>query len=90
MEVLLLRGTFYLLLGQHENALADFSNVISSDTSSKELKVNALVKRASMHIQLENPDKSFTDFEDAIKLDPNCGDIYHHRGQVIFSFSFLK
>lgn len=82
MEVLVLRGTFYLLLGQHENALADLSAVISSDAASKELKVNALIKRASMYIQLESAEKSFNDFEDAEKHDPNCGDVYHNRGQV--------
>ncbi|OXU29262.1 hypothetical protein TSAR_007507 [Trichomalopsis sarcophagae] len=82
MEVLVLRGTFYLLLGQHENALEDLSAVIGSDASSKELKVNALIKRASMFIQLESAEKSFNDFEDAEKIDPNCGDVYHNRGQV--------
>lgn len=82
VEVLLLRGTFHLLLGQHENALADLSAVIDSDNASKEFKVNALIKRASMYIQLENAGQSFDDFESAVKLDPDCGDIYHNRGQV--------
>lgn len=82
MKVLLLRGTFYLLLGLHDNALADLNAVITSDIASKELKVNALIKRASMYIQLESPEKSFTDFDNAKNLDPECGDIYHNRGQV--------
>ncbi|XP_058801674.1 mitochondrial import receptor subunit TOM70-like [Phymastichus coffea] len=82
IEVVLLRGTFYLLLGQHENAANDLSAVINSDIASKELKVNALIKRASMFIQLENASQSFDDFENAVSLAPDCGDIYHNRGQV--------
>lgn len=81
-KILLMRGTFYLLLGQHENALADLNAVIDSDSVPKEYKVNALIKRASMHIQLENPEKSFSDFKKAVSFDPECGDIYHNRGQV--------
>ena len=78
----LLRGTFYLLLGEHDNAFSDLDIVISNESASKQLKVNALIKRASMHVQLEYPEKSFCDFAMAIELDPNCGDIYHNRAQV--------
>ena len=78
----LLRGTFYLLLGEHDKAISDFDMIITSESAAKELKVNALVKRASMHVQLEHPEKSFCDFDMAVKLDPNCGDIYHNRAQV--------
>ncbi|CAL7945260.1 unnamed protein product [Xylocopa violacea] len=82
MEVLLLRATFYLLLGQHDAAIEDFGTIINSDTVAKAIKVNALIKRASLFMQLENSDKSFCDFEAAAELDPECGDIYHHRAQV--------
>ncbi|XP_046611000.1 mitochondrial import receptor subunit TOM70 [Neodiprion virginianus] len=82
MEVYLLRATFYLLLGYHEDASADLAKIINSKSTSKELKVNALIKRASMYMQLEDPEKCFLDFERAIEIDPKCGDIYHHRGQV--------
>ncbi|KAL2747199.1 mitochondrial import receptor subunit TOM70 [Vespula maculifrons] len=82
MEMLLLRATFYLLLGKHDAALEDFEKIINSTDASKEVKVNALIKRASLYMQLENPEKSFIDFDLAINLDPNCSDIYHHRGQI--------
>lgn len=82
MKVLLLRGTFNLLLGKYEDALTDLSTVIDSEVASNELKINALIKRASMHVQLEQPEKSFDDFAEAVKLDPNSSDVYHHRGQV--------
>lgn len=85
MEVYLLRGTFFLLLGRHDDSIADLEKVIHSNSASKEVKVNALIKRASMFMQLEDPEKCFLDFEKAIEIDPECGDIYHHRGQVIKS-----
>ncbi|XP_014224412.1 mitochondrial import receptor subunit TOM70 [Trichogramma pretiosum] len=82
MKVILLRGTFYLLMGLHEEASKDLNAVVNSDISSNDLKVNALIKRASMHVQLEDPEKSFDDFQLAENIDPNLGDIYHNRGQV--------
>ncbi|KOC66261.1 Mitochondrial import receptor subunit TOM70 [Habropoda laboriosa] len=81
MKVLLLRATFYLLLG-HGAAIEDLGTIIDSDTASKSIKANALIKRASLFMQSENPDKSFCDFETAVELDPDCCDIYQCRGQV--------
>lgn len=83
MEVLLTRATFYLLLGQHDAAIEDLGTIIDNDSVSNGLKVNALIKRATLFMQLENPEKSFCDFKMAAELDPECGEIYHHRGQVL-------
>ncbi|CAH2076386.1 unnamed protein product, partial [Iphiclides podalirius] len=80
-EALLLRATFYLLLGRHDEAQADLGKVIDSDATLK-VKVNALIKRASLFTQLENTERCLEDFANAAKLDPNNSDIYHHRGQV--------
>ncbi|KZC14004.1 PREDICTED: mitochondrial import receptor subunit TOM70 [Dufourea novaeangliae] len=82
MEVHLLRATFYFLLGQHETAIDEFATIINSDTASNATKVNALVKRATLYINLENPEKSFCDYEMAIELDPDCSDIYFYKGQA--------
>ncbi|XP_012273313.1 mitochondrial import receptor subunit TOM70 [Orussus abietinus] len=82
MKVLLTRATFYNLLGQYDNAIQDLNTVISSQTASNEVKVNALIKRACIHMQLENIEACFTDFDAAVKIDADCGDIYHHRGQI--------
>jgi hypothetical protein len=54
---------------------------------------NALIKRASLHIQqCSDPEKdtllSFADFEEALKADPTNPDIFFHRGQVLFLISF--
>ncbi|XP_033230774.1 mitochondrial import receptor subunit TOM70 isoform X3 [Belonocnema kinseyi] len=86
----LLRGTFYLLLGEHDNAISDLNMIITTKSVVKELKVNALIKRASIHVQLEHPEKSFCDFDMAIELDPNCGDIYHNRAQVNLLLERIK
>lgn len=82
MKVLLLRATFYLLLGEHDAALKGCATIIDDETVPTDMRVNALVKRATLYMQLENPEKSFEDFQRATELDPTCGDIYHHRGQV--------
>ncbi|CAG4948558.1 mitochondrial import receptor subunit TOM70 [Colias croceus] len=80
-EALLLRATFYLLLGRHEEAQVDLGKVIDSDANTK-VKVNALIKRASLYTQLENTEKCLEDFANAAQLDSGNSDIYHHRGQV--------
>ncbi|XP_013191148.1 mitochondrial import receptor subunit TOM70 [Amyelois transitella] len=80
-EALLLRATFYLLLGKHDEAQADLGQVIDSDAPTK-VKVNALIKRASLFTQLENTERCLEDFARAAQLDPQNSDVYHHRGQV--------
>ncbi|XP_076231467.1 translocase of outer membrane 70 [Calliopsis andreniformis] len=82
MEILLLRATFYLLLGQHDAAIEDFGTIIDSDTVSKAVKVNALIKRATIYMLLEHSEKGFADFNMATKIDAECCDIYSHKGQV--------
>lgn len=80
-EALLMRATFYLLLGRHDEAQADLGRVIDSESSTK-VKVNALIKRASLFTQLENTERCLEDFAKAALLDVDNSDIYHHRGQV--------
>merc|ERR1711935_425923 len=60
---------------------------IDSPETEVKLKVNALIKRASLYIQQckdpsKDPELSFADFALAQSLDPENADIYHHRGQV--------
>lgn len=86
MKLMLLRGTFFLLLGQHEKAIEDLNAVVNNKSAAKEVRVNGLIKRATMHMQLENPLQCFEDFEKAVTTDSECGDIYHHRGQVLMQF----
>lgn len=50
------------------------------------MRVNALVKRGSLHMQHERVDDSLRDFDKAALLDPSNCDVFHHRGQVSFFF----
>lgn len=84
LEVLLLRATFHLLLGEHDAAIQDFETVLNSKDASDDVKINALIKRAALYMQLDNPEMTFKDFESAISINPNYSDIYHHRGQVLY------
>lgn len=83
-EALLLRGTMHILTGQHSDALADLEKVIENEDALVLLKVNALIKRASIHMQLEDPNSCLQDFNRAVTLDSSNPDIYHQRGQVEF------
>lgn len=80
---LCLRGTMNTLMSLHSEALKDFDRVISLQEADVKVKVNALIKRASIKLQLSrNSQDAYEDFNEAIKLDPNNADIYHHRGQI--------
>lgn len=85
LEALLLRGTMYELTGEFQRALDDFNAVLESPTERTylaEIKVNALIKRASIHIQMDRQEECFADFEAAVQLDALNADIYYHRGQM--------
>lgn len=81
-EALSLRASFYLLSGSHQLALDDFKTVIDASDADVKLCVNTLIKRASLHMQLEQPAECLEDFAKAVELAPNISDIYHHRGQI--------
>ena len=82
-----MRATFYILSKQREKSMEDLTNIINDDNAPVKIKVNALIKRASLYIQQckdpsKDPQMSFADFSKAVELDPDNSDIYHHRGQV--------
>lgn len=81
-EALLLRGTFHLLRGSHKEALSDLESVIANEEAEYKLRVSALIKRASLYMQLERPEECIKDFDKAAELGPNISDVFHHRGQV--------
>jgi len=84
----LLRGTFYALRKQQDCAMDDLTILINAgDTVDSKVRVNALVKRASLYIQMckdpkNDPELSLADFARAAEIDPDNSDIYNHRGQV--------
>jgi len=83
LEVLLLRASFYILLGDYSVAIQDFENVLNSEDVSDDLKINALIKRAELYIRLKDSEISFKDFELAISINSTCSDIYYHRRRVL-------
>merc|ERR1711997_1353192 len=86
-EAKLLRATFYILSKQQNRAFKDLEEVIDDEKAMPALRANALIKRASLFIQRckdpqQDPLLSFKDFENALVIDPDNADVYHHRGQV--------
>ncbi|KAJ1070772.1 hypothetical protein K5549_003751 [Capra hircus] len=81
-EALLLRATFYLLIGNANAAKPDLDQVISLQEANVKLRANALIKRGSMYMQQQQPLLSTQDFNMAADIDPQNADVYHHRGQL--------
>ena len=97
----LLRGTFYILMKQPGLAMDDLSQLIEDAECPVRVKVNALIKRASLYIQQakdpkKDPELSFADFALAVEIDPENADVYHHRQDLnirpdlIFLVKFLS
>lgn len=68
MEALSLRATFNLLMGAHSEALDDLKTIIESEDADIKIKVNVLIKRASLNMQLDKTEDCLKDFETASKL----------------------
>ncbi|XP_069496091.1 mitochondrial import receptor subunit TOM70 [Ambystoma mexicanum] len=81
-EALLLRATFYLLIGNAAAAKPDLDQVVSMEGANVKLRANALIKRGSMYMQQQQPNLSTQDFNMAADIDPQNADVYHHRGQL--------
>ncbi|GJQ74966.1 putative import receptor [Trypoxylus dichotomus] len=82
VESLSLRGTFYILSGLFTEALADLKTIIEAQDTAVAIKVNALIKRGSLYLQLDNSEQCLNDFNAAAELGLEISDVYHHRGQV--------
>ncbi|XP_052331740.1 mitochondrial import receptor subunit TOM70-like [Oncorhynchus keta] len=81
-EALLLRATFYLLIGNATGAQPDLDRVINMEDVNVKLRANALIKRGSMYMQQQQPMMSTQDFNMAAEIDTRNADVYHHRGQL--------
>uniref|UniRef100_A0A674MT34 Mitochondrial import receptor subunit TOM70 n=1 Tax=Takifugu rubripes TaxID=31033 RepID=A0A674MT34_TAKRU len=81
-ESLLLRATFYLLIGNATAAQPDLDRVINMPHANVKLRANALIKRGSMYMQQQQPMLSTQDFNMAAEIDPGNPDVFHHRGQL--------
>ena len=69
------RGTFRFLVGSNSEAIEDLSRSESPE---------ALIKRASVYIEIGDKDAATKDLERALEHDKDNPDVYYHRGQLDF------
>ncbi|EAT86558.2 hypothetical protein SNOG_05494 [Parastagonospora nodorum SN15] len=75
-----MRGTFSYLKGDNEDALQDMDKSISLQPT----LTQSFIKRASMHLELANPDAAESDFAAALEQNASDPDIFYHRAQLHF------
>ncbi|ORY03047.1 hypothetical protein BCR34DRAFT_627407 [Clohesyomyces aquaticus] len=75
-----MRGTFKYLKGDSDDALKDMDKSIEIDPN----LTQSYIKRASMHLELANPDAAEADFASALESNKEDPDIYYHRAQLHF------
>ncbi|KAF1849064.1 mitochondrial precursor protein [Cucurbitaria berberidis CBS 394.84] len=75
-----MRGTFSYLKGDNEDALKDMDKSIELQPT----LTQSFIKRASMHLELANPEAAEADFAAALEQNSNDPDIYYHRAQLHF------
>ena len=93
-EARLLKATFLMLRGSGDDeALEDLNSLLQAPESSNidneddaahdlDIRVNALIKRASLRIRKQEETEALTDFEAAQSMDPLNSDVFHHRAQL--------
>ncbi|KAF2250022.1 mitochondrial precursor proteins import receptor [Trematosphaeria pertusa] len=75
-----MRGTFRYLKGDNDDALKDMDKSVELQPS----LTQSFIKRASMHLELANPDAAEADFAAALAQNKDDPDIYYHRAQLHF------
>lgn len=75
-----MRGTFSYLKGDNEDALKDMDKSIELLPT----LTQSFIKRASMHLELANPDAAESDFAAALEQNASDPDIFYHRAQLHF------
>ncbi|KAF2119400.1 mitochondrial precursor proteins import receptor [Lophiotrema nucula] len=75
-----MRGTFRYLKGDNDDALKDMDKSVELQPD----LTQSYIKRASMHLELANPDAAESDFAAALEQNKDDPDIYYHRAQLHF------
>jgi mitochondrial import receptor subunit TOM70 len=75
-----MRATFRYLEGDSSGALEDLTKAIEIDPS----MTQALIKRASMQLEMGNKDAATEDFENATTQNKDDPDVYYHHAQLHF------
>jgi len=85
--VLLLRATFYFIYNYYNAAIYDLEVILCSEDVCDDIRVNALIKRANVYLEIGKMctlEMAFKDFELALIINPSCSDVYYHRGLVYY------
>ncbi|XP_025425976.1 mitochondrial import receptor subunit TOM70 [Sipha flava] len=77
-----LLATFSILRGNYAYGIEHLSTVIETPGVPNKLVVNSLIKRAAVHHQQEQVEKSFEDLKKAENISPNNSEVFHHRAQI--------
>ena len=82
------RAAIYDSQEQNASALSDINNTIKY-SSSNDVKMlsGAYCLRGNIYLKIENYEKTFDDYEAAIKLTPENPDIYIDRAQIYFDLN---
>ncbi|KDE09717.1 hypothetical protein MVLG_00120 [Microbotryum lychnidis-dioicae p1A1 Lamole] len=75
-----MRATFRFIMSDAPAALVDLDEA----TSLSPTGTQSWVKKASVHMELGQPEEAFRDFDRASAIDPENADVHYHRGQVYF------
>ncbi|ORY62858.1 mitochondrial outer membrane translocase receptor TOM70 [Leucosporidium creatinivorum] len=75
-----MRATFKFIMSDAAGALTD----LDESTTIWPTGAQSWVKKASVHMELSQPEEAFKDFEKALEIDPENADVFYHRGQVYF------
>jgi serine/threonine-protein kinase len=82
------RGVFHSILGEHKEAVEDFSSAINfaSDVLKNKLKTSVLINnlRGKEYTELKEYDKAIEDFSETLRLSPNNDDTLLMRGRAYY------
>ncbi|CAF2814599.1 unnamed protein product [Rotaria sp. Silwood2] len=82
LQALLLRGSFYLLMGNYIEALDDFDNVINDSNVTEKMKIIGELKRANTKIHQRDLEGAIYEYDQCVKTHPNACAPYTHRGML--------
>ncbi|CAF1273016.1 unnamed protein product [Adineta ricciae] len=82
LQATLLRGSFYLLMGDYREALADFNTVINDPNATEQMRIVAELKRANAKIHQRDLEGAVYDYDQCIRAHPNACAPLVHRGML--------
>ncbi|CAF4151584.1 unnamed protein product [Rotaria sordida] len=82
LQTLLLRGSFYLLMGNYAEAVADFDAIINDPNVTEKIKMNAELKRANTKIHQRDLEGAMYQYDECIRNHPNECSPHVHRGML--------